>query len=341
MMLFHLMLATATPMPTVLLNNGVEMPAVAAGTWQYSSTVAGQSVTAALSVGLTHIDTAHDYCADGSTAPALASCAHHGGGSNQQGISTALAATSRPRSSLFITTKVPACGSQGMSRAHCTADTLKAAQQNLDELNVTYVDLLLIHFPPVGGCGALNCGLVREQWRALTQIYKANKTRAVGVSNWCISCFECLAKDADALVPAVNQVSRPFMSAQRNAPALTASSQAHPCGIGPVQFQFHIGMGADPGGLISYCKSKGVVPQAYSPLGDNTKELIDGPLVTEIGSSHNKSGVQVRAATCLAWHSSAAPSGRPDRPSSVGSVPPWGSVLASARGVTAQSVVTT
>jgi len=263
MMLFHLMLATATPMPTVLLNNGVEMPAVAAGTWQYSSTVAGQSVTAALSVGLTHIDTAHDYCADGSTAPALASCAHHGGGSNQQGISTALAATSRPRSSLFITTKVPACGSQGMSRAHCTADTLKAAQQNLDELNVTYVDLLLIHFPPVGGCGALNCGLVREQWRALTQIYKANKTRAVGVSNWCISCFECLAKDADALVPAVNQ------------------------------FQFHIGMGADPGGLISYCKSKGVVPQAYSPLGDNTKELIDGPLVTEIGSSHNKSGVQV------------------------------------------------
>ena len=46
--------------PAVILNNGVSMPAIAAGTWQYSSAVAEQSVTAALASGYRHIDTAHD-----------------------------------------------------------------------------------------------------------------------------------------------------------------------------------------------------------------------------------------------------------------------------------------
>ena len=59
------------------------------------------------------------------------------------------------------------------------------------------------------------------------------------------------------------------------------------------QFKYHIGMGADPEGLVSYCKSKGIVPQAYSPLGDNTTELISGPLVSRLGQAHGKSGVQV------------------------------------------------
>lgn len=52
-------------------------------------------------------------------------------------------------------------------------------------------------------------------------------------------------------------------------------------------------MGPDPLGLVSYCKSKGIVPQAYSPLGDHNSELISGPLVTKLGAAHNKSGVQV------------------------------------------------
>ena len=244
---------------SVTLNNGVVMPVVAAGTWQYTSAIAEQSIAAALSVGIRHIDTAHDYCADGTTGD----CPKRGG-SNQLGIAKALAASTIPRSEVFITTKVPPCGNQGISRANCTADTLEAAQRNLDELGVAYIDLLLIHFPPlIGGCSPLNCGILREQWAALSQFAVANKTRAVGVSNFCESCLRCLAKDAGALVPAVNQ------------------------------FKFHIGMGPDPAGLVSYCRARGVMPQAYSPLGDNTTELINGPLVTSIGKAHGKSGVQV------------------------------------------------
>ena len=59
------------------------------------------------------------------------------------------------------------------------------------------------------------------------------------------------------------------------------------------QIEYHIGMGADPEGLLSTCAARGIVPQAYSPLGDSTPELISGDLVTSIGAAHNKSGVQV------------------------------------------------
>jgi len=247
--------------PTLKLNNGVEMPAVAAGTWQYDSDYAQQSVVSALTAGFTHIDTAHDYCSDGSTAK----FGGHGcpGGSNQVGIAKAIAG--KPRETMFITTKVPGCGTQGISHGNCGPDSVAAANKNLEELGLPYTDLLLIHFPPPMGCGLLNCGAIRKQWAALTEdILRTNKTRALGVSNFCVSCLKCLEDTpGGALVPAVNQ------------------------------FKYHVGMGADPEGLISYCKAKGVVPQAYSPLGDNTTELITGPLVSKLGQAHGKTGVQV------------------------------------------------
>ena len=55
----------------------------------------------------------------------------------------------------------------------------------------------------------------------------------------------------------------------------------------------HVGEGADPEGLASYCAGKGIALEAYSPLGDNKTALIDGPLTTKIGAAHNKSSVQV------------------------------------------------
>ena len=52
-------------------------------------------------------------------------------------------------------------------------------------------------------------------------------------------------------------------------------------------------MSADPGGILSYTKKLGTQLQAYSPLGDGTRELINGPLVSRIGAAHNKTGAQV------------------------------------------------
>ena len=93
---------------------------------------------------------------------------------------------------------MPGCGLQGISRANCGPDSVKAALDNLVELGVDYTDLLLVHFPPPLGCGALNCGIIQQQWKSLSdEILKTNKTRALGVSNFCISCFKCLLGDGD------------------------------------------------------------------------------------------------------------------------------------------------
>ena len=232
--------------PTVTLNNGVSLPAIAAGTWQFKPDVAEQSVNDAFKAGFTHIDTAHDY-------------------DNQEGVGKAL--QGRKRESFFLTTKVPGCGLQGISKANCAKDSADAIDANLKQLGLDYVDLLLIHFPPLLGCKVeSNCKAIQSQYAALESALADKKTRAIGVSNFCISCFQCLNKTMK-VVPAINQV------------------------------KFHVGMGSDPGGLKSYCTEHGIHMQAYSPLGDNASALIDGPILEKIGNAHNKSSVQV----ALSW----------------------------------------
>jgi 2,5-diketo-D-gluconate reductase A len=251
---------STTDTPTVTLSNGVIMPVIAAGTWEYSANTAQAAVTAALQAGFTHVDTAHDYCGDGTTGNCKSK-------SNQLGIQKALKGLER--SKYFLTTKVPGCGLQGISRNNCGEDSVNAALDNLKELNIDYTDLLLVHFPPPLGCGQLNCDIIKAQWKALTDgILKTNKTRALGVSNFCISCFKCLLGNGNAPTPGVE------------VPVLN-------------QVQYHIGMGPDPQGLMTYCKKNNIIVEAYSPLGDNTSELIHGPVTTSIGKNHNKSSVQV------------------------------------------------
>ena len=80
------------------------------------------------------------------------------------------------------------------------------------------------------------------------------------MSNFCPSCFECLL-DANAVVPAVNQI------------------------------QLHVGTGPDPEGLMSYCKSKGIVVQAYAPLAAG--KVANDPLCEKIGKARSKSAAQV------------------------------------------------
>lgn len=214
--------------PTIKLNNGVEMPMISIGTWQYNSSTAEATVKLALKVGFNHIDTANDY-------------------GNQDGVGRALQGVDR--ASYFLTTKVPPANG---------ATTTKNLQDDLDQLGLAYVDLMLVHFPPFLN----NCKTMQDQWKAMEAFYNAGKAKAIGVSNYCVSSLKCIAEVA-TVTPAVNQIS------------------------------FHVGMGTDPAGLKSYCDSKGIRAQAYSPLGDGTSELITGALVTGIGKAHNMTGAQV------------------------------------------------
>lgn len=216
--------------PNVTLNNGIQMPMISLGTWQYDDSTAEAAVRLALQTGFNHIDTANNY-------------------RNQAGVGKGLA--DFDRNSYFLTTKVPST----LFASTAYAKTTEALEEDLSLLGLDYVDLMLIHSP------SSNCKTTQEQWRALEDFYAAGKAKAIGVSNYCLSSFECIS-ETQKVTPAVNQI------------------------------EYHVGMGLDPQGIRSYHDTHGVVTQAYSPLGDGDSTLITGDLVTSIGGSHSWTGAQ-------------------------------------------------
>ena len=154
MLLFSCAVSSAQAAPpndwahTVKLNNGVAMPLISLGTWQYSPAVAESTVRLGLSLGYNHIDAALDY-------------------KNQRSVGKALA--EHDRASYFLTTKVPS----RTSASSAFADTSKDLAADLEQLGLSYVDLMLVHFPPVGN--TLHCAAMQEQWRALETFYRAKK----------------------------------------------------------------------------------------------------------------------------------------------------------------------
>lgn len=237
-------MAAAVTNPLIKLNNGVMMPQMALGTWQYDNETAAAAIKIGLdTAGFTHIDTAENY-------------------NNQVGVGKAIAG--RERSSFFLTTKTLPCTSDPTATpGSCTKQTRSDFEGDLAALGVDYVDLILLHGAShrgAGACDAKACAADAEQWAVYEEMYKAGKAKAIGVSNYCQSCFECLL-DKATVVPTVNQI------------------------------QVHVGMGDDPSGLISYCEKKGIVVQAYSPLGNG--QLVTDKKLGAIGEAHGKTGPQV------------------------------------------------
>jgi len=155
----------------VTLNNGIQMPMISLGTWQYDDDTAEAAVRLALQTGFNHIDTANNY-------------------HNQAGVGKALSGFDR--SSYFLTTKVPS--SSGYDAA------TQALEEDLSLLGLDYVDLMLIHSPSMK-----DCKTTQDEWRALEDFYKAGKAKAIGVSNYCISSWACI-NETQTIMPAVNQI---------------------------------------------------------------------------------------------------------------------------------------
>merc|ERR1711990_253716 len=127
---------------------------------------------------------------------------------NQVGVGRALQGV--PRDSYFLMTKVPGCGTaKSVRMGHCYEDTKAVLEENLRQLNMSYVDAVIVHSPPqptmlVRTCKVLACPEISNQWRAMQEFYAEKKTRVVGVSNYCDSCFKCL--DNATVQPMVNQI---------------------------------------------------------------------------------------------------------------------------------------
>ena len=211
--------------PVVKLNNGVMIPRLGLGVYQSPPGQATQkAVEYALKVGYRHIDTARIY-------------------NNESDVGSALRNSGVKREDVFVTTKL-----WNSDQGYETA--LKACDASLKRLGLKYLDLYLIHWP------------VQEtrdkSWKALVQLLKNGRARAIGVSNYTIQHLTELLEQSD-IVPMVNQVEfSPFLYQKQ---------------------------------LLDYCEKNKIQLEAYSPLTQGEK--LNHPKIQEIAKKHNKAPAQV------------------------------------------------
>jgi 2,5-diketo-D-gluconate reductase A len=137
------------PVPSVTLNNGVEIPIIGFGVYQIPPEETEHAVNDALDVGYRHLDTAAGY-------------------GNEEAVGRAIKSSGIPRGEVFVTTKlwVQDAGDER---------TRRAFERSLGRLQLEYLDLYLIHQP---------FGDVYGAWRDMEQLYQEGRTRAIGVSNF-------------------------------------------------------------------------------------------------------------------------------------------------------------
>ncbi|UOE55917.1 aldo/keto reductase [Cytobacillus oceanisediminis] len=157
---------------TAALANGVKMPRIGLGVFKVEKEEELlTAVKAAIEIGYRSIDTASIY-------------------GNEEWVGEAIRQSGLNREELFITSKVWN-SDQGYEAA------LKAFNTSLEKMGLEYLDLYLIHWPVEGK--------YTETWRALEDLYKEGKIKAIGVSNFQISHLENLLKTAE-IKPMINQI---------------------------------------------------------------------------------------------------------------------------------------
>jgi len=221
----------------IVLNNGVKMPVIGLGTY-LSDNEEGvvNAVKWALQAGYRLIVTAATY-------------------ENEEGVGKGIMESGIPREEIFITTKL-------WNTDQGYESTLKAIDTSLAKLGLEYVDLYLIHWPTADNEGKISINKREETWKAMEEIYKSGKAKAIGVSNYKIKHLEEMKKYA-TVMPTVDQV----------------------------EFHPYLNQKA----LLAYCQENKINLTAYSPLGRG--QILSDKTITEIAKVHNKSRAQV----CLGW----------------------------------------
>jgi len=160
--------------PTIALNNGVEIPQLGFGVFQIPPEETVEATRTALEIGYRHIDTAEMYGNEAEVGEAV----------RQAGI---------PREEVFVTSKL----NNGF---HARDAALKAFDGTLDALKFDYLDLFLIHWPLPG----IDVDYV-ETWQAMEEMYRSGRVKAIGVSNFNPHHLRRLFADTE-VTPTVNQI---------------------------------------------------------------------------------------------------------------------------------------
>ncbi len=182
---------TTDSIPTLTLNNGVQLPALGFGVFQTPAEETVTSVTSALQSGYRHIDTAAAY-------------------GNERQVGEAITRSGVDRAEVFVETKV------WISDYGYDA-TLHAFDKGAAKLGVEQLDLLILHQPLPS-----RFDLTIEAYRALEKLLADGKVRAIGVSNFMPEHLEPLLAQTD-VVPAVNQIELHPYFQQKELQALHAS----------------------------------------------------------------------------------------------------------------------
>ena len=167
--------------PTIRLNNGVEIPQLGFGVYQVPPEDTADAVSTALEIGYRHIDTAEMY-------------------GNEKGVGEAVARSGIDRGEVFVTSKLN-------NGYHRRDDALRAFDQSLADLGFQYLDLFLVHWPLPG----IDVDYV-ETWKAMEEIYASGRARSIGVSNFQAHHLRRLFGETEVR-PAVNQIEvHPFLA---------------------------------------------------------------------------------------------------------------------------------
>lgn len=213
-------------MQYTILNNGIKMPMVGFGVFQIHDAKTTQTVVEeAIKTGYRLIDTAQVY-------------------GNEEAVGKAIKASGVPREELFITTKL-----------WISDFSYEAAKDAFDEslrkLDLDYVDLYLLHQP---------FGDIFGAWRALEELYKEGKIKAIGVSNFKPDQLANLSA-FNEVTPAVNQIELHVFNQKEDEQA--------------------------------YMLSKGVQTESWGAFAEGQFDVFNNPVLKEIAEKYSKTTAQV------------------------------------------------
>ena len=167
-------------MKNITLYNGVEMPEIGFGTWKApTGEVTIEAVKTAIKCGYTHIDCAAIY-------------------GNEKKVGIGIKESEVDRKNLFITSKL-------WNDVRGYQETIDAFNQTLIDLQLDYLDLYLIHWPRPVKYHDNYIEKNIESWKAMEDLYKQGKIKAIGVSNFKIHHLEEIMQNCE-IKPMVNQI---------------------------------------------------------------------------------------------------------------------------------------